>query len=178
MGSLKLLLLIISVNYCVGNIVVINKLNRKTVAEVNHKLLISELNKAQHKVNNYFALFLSVLTVLSQQMRLQVSNSTNSCCIAEPDESNALHSRKHHQRSVILLSPNDPECEISYRIWRAKDLGYSGIIFYSDSIHNFRKKPPIRGFHASVVSSSDGCQLAEYSGSLLDIFLIGTDDRK
>lgn len=100
-------------------------------------------------------------------MRLQVANKPNSCSIPEPhqSESYSLHSDKLMQ-PIILLIPDDRRCDIEYKILKAKDAGYGGVIFYADSIDQFRKISPIKGFYVSVILCNDGFLLAEYSESL------------
>lgn len=48
---LQSLLLVVSISFCIGDIVVTNKITEKVIAKVDHNLLLSEVDEYERKVD-------------------------------------------------------------------------------------------------------------------------------
>lgn len=66
-----------------------------------------------------------------------------------------------------MVQEDNDDCDISQKISQAKNAGYSGIIFCTNSIQRFLHITPVEGFYASVIVNNDRFSLSHFDAARL-----------
>lgn len=65
---------------------------------------------------------------------------------------------------LVIQHDDDGKCNIYDNILKVKSAGFSGVIFYTDTIERFGKIEPIEGFYVAVILNNDQFSFSEFQG--------------